>query len=790
MRRKIIFAILPCLLLIVSCQTKKEPFEPAFLLSAGQSGILVNNKTDKNISNAEVNEKLYKVSNVTTEDTFIHFKTRKLDTNYKNEIKYGDFSMQISEGNQDVSEYFQHKILIHSFNINDISDNNFSFKIKAGNGDGFKNSNYNNFYIKEVQLQIGNEYYSPLENANEEVFLGEGNSIINERLNQHNEITYEFNYDRKCLNAKGFLLENFNQEIDLNVTYKNERFNLKSHSIPKLSINIDKNEVISESFNLEVNYPNAKQVILLLDGIVINNGFQFDKSAWANGNHTIKIIAISNNGFYQVEEIPFTLSSVLSDQRNTNIDLYIHNAVDQLPSTFNISNGIKIDNSGIELQDAIKANSPFGNYAYQSIILDSNCTVVNIKGEVPSSRIIVLEVFDYSLNKFEVISTTKSTNNTYQIAAKMNPKYLNNNQYNLRIYSCFDELVENDITNQVAWISDPQYITEKAALSIGSKTGKRVLNSMRDYLIEQYISKKISFLAITGDIVQKTDVENQWIAFDEEFMKGIVDSKLPFGASAGNHDVGGLRDLCNQICPTPVESGSDCLEPYLDYSYYTKYFGDNKYDHLSTYGKKHDIELGSYLNSRSHFDKITIGATDYLFLFLSWGSTTKGIHVAESDIAWAKRVLEKYTDERVILLTHEYMGSKGERTATGDLLFHELVEAYSNIDMVFSGHINGSSSRIDYLDSNSDGLKERRVLQMLFDYQEEENTIAASFIRHLKFAENKDQILFDTYSPYLKDSDVEFNSSILQKYAKDTEFYRYAYDFQNKGFALSIDWIN
>ena len=119
---------------------------------------------------------------------------------------------------------------------------------------------------------------------------------------------------------------------------------------------------------------------------------------------------------------------------------------------------------------------------------------------------------------------------------------------------------------------------------------------------------------------------------------------------------------------------------------------------------------------------------------------------------------------------------------TGEYIFNELVKKYSNVKFVFSGHINGSSSKIDYLDDNLDGMNERVVLQLLTDYQEEEQLLGATFIRNLLFYKDYNNILLDIYSPAFIDNDIEVfeNPNIV----KTTSRFEFAFDIVQDGFGI------
>ena len=73
-------------------------------------------------------------------------------------------------------------------------------------------------------------------------------------------------------------------------------------------------------------------------------------------------------------------------------------------------------------------------------------------------------------------------------------------------------------------------------------------------------------------------------------------------------------------------------------------------------------------------------------------------------------------------------------------------------------------------------------MQLLTDYQEEENLYGATFIRLIKLYSDYGNILFDIYSPFYCDNDIiVFNNPDIVKY---TSRFEYAFDIANDGFGL------
>ena len=324
--------------------------------------------------------------------------------------------------------------------------------------------------------------------------------------------------------------------------------------------------------------------------------------------------------------------------------------------------------------------------------------------------------------------------------------YVNNNSVSMRIVSVKLEQ-SNSIDAQLFHLTDTQYITQKgiSTSTYLSQEAKDAYQSMTDYMIDQSNQHNLVYTMMTGDFVQSVSKgTEEWPFVTNHLFKPLWDNQIPFGVSSGNHDIGALREVSID--------GSNALDDELFYDYYSQYLGEEAFHDYSTY-------IGNYENNRSHYDVISIQGHEFLFLYLGWGSSIFGVHVSTQDINYAKNVLSSNPDKTVVLLTHDYMSNNGNRTITGEYLYQTLVKPYNNISFVFSGHVNGTSSRVDLLDSNQDGIKDRSVLQVLTDLQEEEELFGATYIRRIGLDFTNNQMIFDIYSPYFGDSDVFVNNN-------------------------------
>ena len=119
-----------------------------------------------------------------------------------------------------------------------------------------------------------------------------------------------------------------------------------------------------------------------------------------------------------------------------------------------------------------------------------------------------------------------------------------------------------------------------------------------------------------GDIIDDEPLIPEWENADAAYRM-LDDARLPYGVLAGNHDVGHL-------------SG--------DYTNFSKYFGESRYNQNPWYG-------GSYKDNRGHYDLITVDGIDFIMVYMGWG-------VGDEEIAWMNQVLAQYPERKAILNFH------------------------------------------------------------------------------------------------------------------------------------------
>lgn len=255
------------------------------------------------------------------------------------------------------------------------------------------------------------------------------------------------------------------------------------------------------------------------------------------------------------------------------------------------------------------------------------------------------------------------------------------------------------------WMSDTQYYSQSYPY-IYQKNVK--------WIADQAQKMNIKYVIHTGDLVDKSYQEYQWQEADQD-MKVLEDANIPYGVLAGNHDVNHQNN---------------------DYTQYWKYFGEDRFKKMPTFA-------GSYDNNRGHYDLVSAGGNDFIIVYMGWG-------LADKEIEWMDQVIKQYPERKAIIALHEYLLVSGNRAPIADKIFEKVVKPNKNVIAALSGHYHDAELKVDELDDNGDGTADRKVYQMLADYQGAEQG-GLGYIRLMQFDMENNMLHIKTYSPYLDD---------------------------------------
>ena len=729
-----------------------------------QTGIYIKNDSQ----DITLNGKSISVYKTYSDSITLEFEGYHINGTYDNKIVVNDkYEFALEEKNGGHSGFVKYSIPLLGLNIVD-----GNLKIKFVAGVDHTNIGLDTYYVRNVVINVGGKTiwsnnYDQKNYINEKLGLGEHDINMDFRFGIVPEIEFDFTVPSDNLNAWGCLLDTSIQG-SMELKIGSEAYTLESKT-GSYSLTISDGEIITSDREINVIGNNIKSVEAYLDGVKINLPLKLSQSCWVNGSHTLDVVIVDQTDYTVCESIQFTLDGNTNFDFSTTHNVYNNGAQNGLPTG--------IDNLGIKIDQTEDIITPFSKTPFIVFeILENTTKNVVWTGYVNANRTAFLQLYNFKTSSFDTVATSIAKSSDEFITLAFNYSHTDAYEFEGRtIARVSSMLIQSDFANPdgiVQHVSDVQYIVQRSAAQGDSSLGRQAKNALT--AMQEYILKtNPDYAFISGDLVQKTVDEQEWKDVMEYLVDPILNGNVPLGVSSGNHDVGGL------VAVNP--DGSNGLDDVLVYDFYEKYVGESKFNKMSNYG-------GGFENNRSHYDIVTVADHEFLFLHLGWGSTAYGVHVSSKDVKWAKQVLEMYPNKTVVLSTHEYLNSFGGRTATGEYIFNELVKKYSNVKFVFSGHINGSSSKIDYLDDNLDGMNERVVLQLLTDYQEEEQLLGATFIRNLLFYKDYNNILFDIYSPTFVDNDIEVfeNHNIV----KSTSRFEYAFDIVQDGFGIKTRNFN
>ena len=284
----------------------------------------------------------------------------------------------------------------------------------------------------------------------------------------------------------------------------------------------------------------------------------------------------------------------------------------------------------------------------------------------------------------------------------------------------------------IGWISDPQHYSAKFP---------ELYESMTAFLRDERESLNLQYVIHTGDLVNDSTDPKQWEVAKK--AQSFIDD-IPNGVLAGNHD-------CKNS----------------DYQLYCKYFGEKKYKKCSWYG-------GSYKDNIGHYDLLTVGDTDYLFVYMSYGLDDKCIK-------WINSIFKKYPERVGFLLLHEYFTNDYDRASIGEKIYQKVVLKNPNVYFVLCGHRYGAYHQADVVDDNQDGTPDRTVHQMMFNYQAAGKVGGEGYLRLLQIDEEQKTMHVLTYSPNLDDFNRFDDPENREKHYEIDETY--------EDFIIELPWM-
>ncbi|MGG7213189.1 immunoglobulin-like domain-containing protein [Clostridium nigeriense] len=710
----------------------------------------------------------------------IVFDIKDTDTFFKNAVAIGNDVLGIfNEGTYDNWDTIAYDVDPTYF----VKGEKIQIDIHAGNkANALEHNEENNddFVVKNIRLILPDgSILRPegFENPEEVIKMGDSagkieilNAIFAPSNDSFNALRYEIDTTK---------LSDGDHIITGNLTSSKESEDVKfivDNTAPVITTNIKDNEIYKGTNEITVDATDkisgVKEVVVKLDDKKIELPYAFRALELSPGEHTLTIYAVDNCNNEYTKEVKFIIpeesaklglkitpgaGAILSsdpvfkieatDSTNDIMTVSFKKGERYVLGDYNISktegvsqtagsngqvfnkdssNGFPYEEFDIQLSDAINENS--------TIQVDWTGTSNNLKTK--------MYVYNYTTGSFDIVTTEMEQNgDEIKLIGTVSLKdHLKDNKVKVMVqngegytptqYEAGTPAVpsenanittsnENDVDRNTydfsfALESDTQYYNEDTADNPNIVGKYEHQLNIHDWLLANRSRMNIQYLFHDGDIIDDVDMISQWENADAAYKK-LDEAGLPYGVLAGNHDVGHLTG---------------------DYTNYSTYFGENRFINNPWYG-------GSYKNNRGHYDLITVGGIDFIMMYVGWG-------VSDEEIEWMNDVLKKYPERKAILNFHEYLLASGGLGEEPQRIFNEVVSTNSNVCMVLSGHYHNAQTVVNEFDDDGDGVNDRKVYQMLFDYQGLPEG-GMGYMRLMHFDLESGKVLFRTYSPSLDD---------------------------------------
>ncbi len=271
-----------------------------------------------------------------------------------------------------------------------------------------------------------------------------------------------------------------------------------------------------------------------------------------------------------------------------------------------------------------------------------------------------------------------------------------------------------------------------------SNMNPEIFNSQMNWIAKNTKKNNIAMNAFVGDIVDNNS-EQQW-KNSLDAISPLDKKEIPYIMAAGNHDYAGG-------------------DPYLSY-YGPQRFADK------------DYFMGSSPSGYGSYAMVRAGSYEYLFLIVDMKNL-------QQDLEWSKAVLNQHKDKPTIIVSHDiiYPEVKNNKTvamesSNGKLIWDQLVNDHNQVFMTVNGHYFGVTHQVK---QNAAG---NNVIQMLVNYQADYRG-GNGWLRLVEFDEQKNKLLFRTYSPFVDEMSKKERTYVDYKNLTD-EYNQFELDFNFK----------
>jgi len=213
----------------------------------------------------------------------------------------------------------------------------------------------------------------------------------------------------------------------------------------------------------------------------------------------------------------------------------------------------------------------------------------------------------------------------------------------------------------------------------------------------------LKFVAHTGDMVDWDTPDHGMYVTASEGYKRMDEANIPYAISPGNHDTGAV-DIGGGAKPPPNNAHINVRDTIT----FNTYFPGSRFKAMGG-----QYEAGKEDNS---FHTFNAGGLDWMVITMEFCPRAGAV-------AWAKSVVQSHPNHNVIFVTHYYLegnstistSNAGYGDTSGMYLFDQVVKQFSNVKMVFCGHVGVQGYRTDT------GINGNTIYKFLGTYHDQDN---------------------------------------------------------------------
>ena len=300
------------------------------------------------------------------------------------------------------------------------------------------------------------------------------------------------------------------------------------------------------------------------------------------------------------------------------------------------------------------------------------------------------------------------------------------------IYQDGYNVADNAAAKNVQWLID-----NKATLNLQYVMHVGDLTDNLNYYVTSNVDSSKKKWEVEGKIEAN---------YGFQILDKLTTANIPWSISRGNHD-GGYDSGALAIWDTywqqsgayaKATAGDEATGEPAKYCVTTR----NSVDHIYSY-----------------YEKIDIGEQKYLVIVLD-------LEADSTVLAWANEVAAYFTDRKIIVSTHAYLGARGALMTSlmgtaglnnsGETVWNEFVSKHANIELLICGHSSGE----DIVRTQLTGENGNKVWNVMIDSSAHEFTgvTQPALMSLLKFSADGKTLTFNHYSMVQGELFGDFNT--------------------------------